>query len=119
MSENYKRATVVVKPKGGIDLLVEGQGPIIMNRREFRTLSIVASEMLNGHATTCWQDKSEHGSYIRAIKEQKLCKVQCTKKMGAVKETRRIPTSALPLRKKVSHVLQRQLGAIKLFKSRG
>ena len=53
MTENYKRATVVVKPKGGIDLLTEGQGPIIMNRREFRTLSIAASEMLNGHAVTC------------------------------------------------------------------
>ena len=119
MSENYKRATIVVKPKGGIDLLVEGQGPIIMNRREYRALSLAAQEMLNGHAVTCWQDKSEHGPYIRAIKEQKLCKVQCTKKMGAVKETRRIPASALPLRKKVSHVLQRQLGAIKLFKSRG
>lgn len=119
MTENYKRATVVVKPKGGIDLLTEGQGPIIMSRKEFRTLSIAAREMLNGHAATCWQDQSEHGPYIRAIKEQKLCKVQCMKKMGAVKETRRIPASALPLRKKVSHVLQRQLGAIKLFKSRG
>ena len=88
MSENYKRATIVVNPKIGVDFEIEGNGPVILTTGEFRKLSIAAHEMLKGHAAPCWQDKTRQGSYIRAIKKQKSCKVQCTKRMPAMKTKR-------------------------------
>lgn len=85
MTNDYKRATIVVNPKIGLEFEIEGNGPVILTAGEFRKLSIAAHEMLKGHAASCWQDKTKQGSYIRAIKKQKICKVKCTKQMPAMK----------------------------------
>ena len=41
MTNDYKRATIVVNPKIGLDFEIEGNGPVILTAGEFRKLSIM------------------------------------------------------------------------------
>lgn len=78
-AENYKRATFIVEPDGNLDMHIEGEGPIVLNNQQYRLMAMAASEMMSGHAASCWQDKVEDVAYIRVVKRKYLCNNKCTR----------------------------------------
>ena len=101
-NENYKRATIVVEPDASVDFQMEGKGPLILSQKQFRIMSMAATEMLKGSPASCWQDYVPDIGYIRVVKRKRLCDNPCTrqsmelpKRIKDVSRKRRIPVAQL------------------------